>query len=76
MEMGNQVDVGQAQAFQPAAVVRVNGFFGKFGMGIHVSRAVHRAGAATHHHARKVIEEGAQAQFMEKPVLRRGMPAA
>ena len=68
--MRNQVDIGQAQAFQPTAVVRVDGLVGKFRMGIHPVGTVHRARTAAHHHAWEIAQQLLKTNLVQEPVLR------
>ncbi len=66
----------QAEALQPARVVRVDGFAGQLGMGEDALRAIHRACAAAHHQPVEAAQQFLEADFVQETVLRGHVAAA
>ena len=76
MVVGDEVDVRQAQAAEPAVIARVHGFPFQLRMGIDPVRAVHAAGAASHHDTVVTPEDIPEAGFVDETVLGGNMTAA
>ena len=72
----DDLDVRQAEAREPAAVMRVYALAGEFRMGVDPVGAVHGAGAAAHDDAVVSLQDIPEADFMDKGVLRGDMAAA
>ena len=76
LHVRDQVDVREAQALEPALVLRVPGLPGELRMGVHVVCAVHAAGAAPHHHPVEALDELFEPNLVQELVLGGDMTAA
>jgi hypothetical protein len=70
----DNIDIYEAEAWEPPLIGRINALTGELGMGIYPPGTVHGTRAATHNNPVIGLQDICKADFMEKSVLSRDMP--